>query len=125
MKDLRKVLALSGLSLFGSLGTLLCCALPALLVSLGAGAVLSSLLSNVPQLIWLSEHKDSLFIGAALMLLVAGFFLWRQRYSPCPADPLQARACKRARKINHYVYFTALVLYGIGFFFSYLAIRIL
>ena len=44
-------------SLFASSSTLICCALPALLVALGAGAALSSLVSAVPQLVVLSEHK--------------------------------------------------------------------
>ena len=38
------------LSLFASSGTIICCALPALLVSIGAGAALSSLFSIFPQL---------------------------------------------------------------------------
>jgi hypothetical protein len=49
---------LSALSLFTSFSTLICCALPALLVALGAGAVLSTLVSHVPQLVWVSEHKQ-------------------------------------------------------------------
>jgi len=53
-------------SLFASSGTLVCCALPALLVALGAGAVLSSLVSVFPQLVWLSEHKEGLFIVAGV-----------------------------------------------------------
>ena len=36
--------------------TLLCCALPALLVALGAGAVLATAVSVFPQLVWVSEH---------------------------------------------------------------------
>lgn len=36
------------LSLFTSVGTLLCCALPALLVTLGAGAVFASLVKQCP-----------------------------------------------------------------------------
>ena len=48
------------LTLFGSFSTLLCCALPALLVSLGAGAVTIGLVSAVPQLIWLLCHIRNL-----------------------------------------------------------------
>jgi len=50
MRNLRNAIVQT-LTLFGSLGTLLCCALPALLVSLGAGAVMASLVTNVPQLV--------------------------------------------------------------------------
>ena len=49
----------SAVSLFASSSTLVCCALPALLVAVGAGAALSSLVSAVPQLVWLSEHKEA------------------------------------------------------------------
>ena len=49
-------------TLFASSGTLVCCALPALLVALGAGAALSSLVSAVPQLVWMSENKEALFV---------------------------------------------------------------
>jgi len=45
------------LTLFTSASTLICCALPALLVAIGAGSVMAGLVSNVPQLIWLSKHK--------------------------------------------------------------------
>jgi hypothetical protein len=40
--------ALSFLSLFTSLGTLLCCALPSLLVLFGLGATVATVLSEVP-----------------------------------------------------------------------------
>jgi hypothetical protein len=48
---------LSFLSLFTSFGTLLCCALPSLLVLLGLGATVASLLSAAPWLVSLSHHK--------------------------------------------------------------------
>ena len=38
-------------ALLASSGTLICCALPALLVAVGAVAALSSLVSAVPQLV--------------------------------------------------------------------------
>lgn len=44
-------LYLSVLSLFASLGTLVCCALPSLFVLLGLGATLASLLSSAPWLV--------------------------------------------------------------------------
>ena len=40
-------------ALFASTGTLVCCALPAVLVALGAGAALSSLVAVFPQIVWL------------------------------------------------------------------------
>ena len=61
------------LTIFSSVGTLVCCALPALLVSIGAGAVMASLVSAVPQLVWISEHKIPLFVFAGLLLLIRAF----------------------------------------------------
>ena len=65
--NLVKTKHLSLLSLFSSGGTLVCCALPALLVSLGAGAVMASVVSSVPQIVWFSEHKLGVFIFAGVM----------------------------------------------------------
>lgn len=112
---------LSTLSLFTSFSTLFCCALPALLVAIGAGAALAGLVSNVPQLIWLSEHKIYLFIFSACMLGFTGFMLWKSRNAPCPVDAGKAAACRRTRKISKYIYFTSLTIYAIGSFFAYVA----
>jgi hypothetical protein len=109
------------LSLFTSGGTLVCCALPALLVTLGAGAALSSLVSAVPQLVWLSEHKEGVFVVAAVMLAVAGYMQWRARTLPCPTNPTLAAACARTRKISLRLYFVSLVIFLIGGFFAFVA----
>jgi hypothetical protein len=109
------------LSLFTSGGTLVCCALPALLVTLGAGAALSSLVSAVPQLVWLSEHKGGVFMAAAAMLSVAGIMQWRARTLACPTDPALAAACTRTRKISLRVYFLSLAIFLIGGFFAFVA----
>jgi hypothetical protein len=104
-----------------SAGTLICCALPALLVALGAGATLASLATNVPQLVWISEHKDLVFALAGVMLALAGVMQWRARTLPCPTDAALARACTRARRASFRVYSFALVVFLVGGFFAYLA----
>ena len=93
------------LALFSSMSTLLCCALPALLVSIGAGAVMIGLVSAVPQLVWLSEHKVPLFIFAGIMLSLSGLLRYRNRNAPCPADPLRAKACARLRRISGIIFY--------------------
>lgn len=108
--------------LFLSTGTLLCCALPALLVTLGLGAALAGLVTAVPQLVWFSEHKDGFFLFAALMLAAGGVMQWRARSLPCPADPALARACRKTRRVSLILYGAALGVYATGFFFAYLAI---
>ena len=114
-----KNLIVPSLSLFTSLGTLLCCAMPSLFVALGAGAVLAGLISNMPFLVVLSKYKTSLFIISALLIIVSGFLIWHTRNAPCPADPLKAKACNRLRKISIFVYFSSLLIYLIGFFFAF------
>ena len=100
-----KNLLLPSLSLFTSLGTLFCCALPALFVVLGAGAALAGLLSNAPYLIVLSKYKVLLFLISGSLMIISGYLIWRSRNAPCPADPLKARACKRLRIASLAIYF--------------------
>ena len=109
------------LSIFTSSGTLICCALPALLVSIGAGAALSSLVSTFPQLVWLSEHKDAIFAVAAVLLAVAGVMQWRARTAPCPIDPAQRAACLSARGWSRRIYLASVAVFATGGFFAYLA----
>lgn len=118
---LKNNLAISFLSLFTSGSTLICCALPALLVSIGAGAALAGLVGTFPQIVWISEHKVPLFFFADFMLICAGVMQWRARSLPCPADPALALACMRARKISFYIYVFSVAIFLIGFFFAFVA----
>lgn len=111
----------SVLSLFTSGGTLVCCALPALLVSIGAGAALSSLVSALPQLIWFSEHKELVFGVGFAMLAVAGLLQWRAQSLPCPLDPAVAAACTATRRNSLRLYLLSLAIYGVGGFFAFIA----
>jgi hypothetical protein len=112
-------------SIFTSTSTLVCCAIPALLVALGAGATLAAFVGAVPQIVWLSEHKTSVFALAGVMLAIAGFFQWRARFLPCPADPARARACTRQRKVSQIIYFASLAIYVLGGFFAFVLPAIL
>jgi hypothetical protein len=75
------------LGLFTSLSTLICCALPALLVSIGAGAALAGVVTAFPQLIWISEHKLAVFVFAGLMLLLSGIATYATEMLPAPPIP--------------------------------------
>lgn len=99
--------------------TLVCCVLPAALVSLGAGAVLIGLVSAVPQLIWLSEHKALVFGIAAALLLVGGAAIawaWRQ---PCPVEPELGRQCMRLRRASVWLYAISSAMFLLGAFFAF------
>jgi len=118
-----RTIVIESLALLGSLSTLLCCALPAVLVSLGAGAVVASAVTAVPQLVWLSEHKVPLFVFAAVMLLISGITTWLNRRTPCPADPARARSCLRVRRFAASLFFVSVALYVTGFYFAFIAAK--
>ena len=107
------------LALFTSSGTLVCCALPALLVSLGAGAVLAGLVATVPSLVVLSEYKEFVFGFCAVMLIVSGTMQWRNRFAPCPIDPALAAACARTRRMSRWVYGASVAIFVTGGFFAF------
>ncbi len=108
-------------SLFTSAGTLICCALPALLVTLGMGAVTAGLVSALPRIVWLSEHKVWVFLIAGIMLAIATLAMYTQRNAPCPADPGAARMCMRLRRLSFAVTVFSIAVYMTGFFFAFLA----
>lgn len=107
------------LVLFASFGTLLCCALPILLVSLGMGAVVASMAANLPFLITLSLYKGWMFLGSAIILILAAWFLFRPGRA-CPADPELARLCDRVQLWNVRLFWAAAIVWGIGFLTAYL-----
>jgi hypothetical protein len=124
VSDDGQVEARSGLwasvaTLFASSSTLVCCALPAMLVALGAGAALSSLVATVPQIVWLSEHKAVLFAVAAVLMAAAGLLQLRNRSAPCPVDPQLRNACLRTRRLSWRLYLVSLALLLIGAWFAF------
>lgn len=110
-------------ALLASSATLVCCVLPALLVALGAGAALAGLVTAVPQLVWLSEHKGLVFGVAGTLLFASGVTLWVNRHAPCPADPKLANACKRLRRLSRVIYGLAIASYLLGSTFAFLLPR--
>jgi len=119
--SLMRQTVLPTLSLFTSMGTLVCCALPALLVTLGMGATLAGFIGAVPWITAISDYKAYVFAGAGIMLALAAFMQWRARYAPCPADPAKAKACMRLRKISWAILGFSILIYLVGFFFAFLA----
>lgn len=113
--------ALSWFTLFASSGTLICCALPIILVTLGMGATVAALTSALPFLIVLSQYKIWVFIFSGLMLSVSAWFIYRPNQS-CPTDPQQALACATAKTWNKRIYWFSTIIWGIGFFAAFLAL---
>ena len=116
---LRRNAGMAFLTLVASTGTLVCCVLPAVMVSLGAGAALAGLVTAVPQLVWLSVHKGLVFSTALAMIAMSGWLLWHARHVPCPADPQLARSCASLRRwsVRLWCAAAALTFIGAGFAF--------
>lgn len=109
------------LVLFTSSSTLICCALPILLVTLGLGAVSATLFETLPFLVTLAKHKFWMFIASAAMLALGGWALYRPgRY--CPADPALAKKCASAHRWNTRIWWASVVIWAIGFFAAYLSL---
>lgn len=106
--------------LFASSATLLCCALPILLVSLGMGAVVASLYGEYfPWLRWFGLHENITFGTTALILIVAGWALYRPGRA-CPADPELGALCAKAHKWNIRFFWGSVVIWCIGFTAAFL-----
>lgn len=109
---------MSVVALLFSLSTLLCCALPLLLVTLGLGSVVAALTSSAPWLVTLSHYKASTFAASALVLAIGGYALYRPGRS-CPADPELAQACRRADRWSRCIWWGAVVLWSFAAFVAY------
>ncbi len=106
-------------TLVTSSGTLVCCALPALFVGLGAGATFAGIVSHVPGLIWLSQMKGWLFLVAGIGLCIGGILQWRTAHMPCPVSEGAAQACSRTRRRSRIMYWISVVFFCVGGLFAY------
>jgi hypothetical protein len=113
---------LNYVSLFTSLSTLLCCALPSLLVLAGLGASVASTLSFLPWLVTLSRHKQITFAVSGLLIALSFMNMYflapRLRAKAC--TPENPSACEDASKISRVVLWLSAVIYAAGFFVAYL-----
>jgi hypothetical protein len=107
------------LALFTSATTLICCALPAMLIMVGMGAVWSGVIGTVPGITWFGANKAIVFSVTGLVLLASGAWQWHARTLPCPADPVKARACTRLRRISWTLWGVSVVAFAIGGFFAF------
>jgi mercuric ion transport protein len=111
---------LSYFSLFTSVGTLLCCALPSLLVLLGLGATVASFLSAMPWLVTLSHHKVVVFGLSGVM--IAASFINMYAVAPrllreCAAD--DPAACVTASRFSRALLWVSAAIYAVGFFTAF------
>ena len=115
---------LGAVSLLTSFGTLICCALPAVLVLVGLGATVATVLSNVPWLVTFSRHKPLVFsISGALIAANVSYVLWlapRLRASggdQCAPDAPDA--CADADRFSRVVLWASVAIYLVGIFTAF------
>ena len=113
-------------SLFTSVSTLLCCALPSLLVAVGMGAVVAGMVSDFPALIWLSKYKEWTFLIAGILI---GFNFWlfygREGDLACEIDEYgNETPCDTAARWSKIILWISFGLYLLGLFSAYLLLPI-
>lgn len=111
------------LSLFTSVSTLLCCALPSLLALLGLGATVASALSFLPFLVTLSHHKKWVFAVSGVLITLSFVQTYvvsasMRMKSACP--PENPAACATASRFSRVVLWISAVIYAIGFFAAFI-----
>ncbi len=119
----KRAALLNYFSLFSSFSTLICCALPSVLVLLGMGTAVASLLSAAPWLVSLSRHKIWTFSIAGV--LIACSFAMTYVIAPrlregdaCDAD--DPTTCGEVSKLSRVLLWGSAIIYSGGFFVAYL-----
>jgi mercuric ion transport protein len=119
----RRAALLNYFSLFSSFSTLICCALPSILVLLGLGTTVASLLSAAPWLVSLSRHKIWTFSIAGT--LISASFVMTYIIAPrlqegevCAAD--DPTTCGEVSKFSRIILWGSALIWSGGFFVAYL-----
>ncbi len=99
--------------------TLVCCAIPILLVTLGMGATVASMASAAPWLISLSANKPWVFAISGALIVIAMWSIYRPGRT-CPTDPELAAACAAADKWNKRFLTVSAALWIVGFIAAFL-----
>ena len=115
---------LSFLTLFTSSGTLLCCALPALIAAVAGGASVTSFLSVFPWLVPLSRHKIWIFVSAAIFIVISAFLQWKVRKNACDPNKHE-EGCQVASSVRRILFWCSLGVYSFALFFTYGLVPIL
>ena len=102
--------------LIASITTLLCCALPSLLVLFGLGTTVAAVVSAAPWLVSLSRHKAWVFAAAGLM--IAGSWLYIRFVVPRVTRPGAVCSLTLSR-LTKAVWWSSAILYGVSFFVAW------
>ena len=119
----KRAALLNYFSLFSSFSTLICCALPSVLVLLGMGTTVASLLSAAPWLVNLSRHKIWTFSIAGVLIAIS--FVMTYLIAPrlrqgeaCDAD--DPTTCGEVSKVSRVILWGSAIIWSCGFFVAYL-----
>ena len=123
LKKPRMERGLGWVILFASASTWICCALPILLVTVGAGAILAGITNQFPLLTVLGAHKNWMFAISGVLLAAAAGLTWRSGQH-CPADPVLAQQCQRVRRWNKRILWVSVIVWVMGFVAAYLALPV-
>jgi hypothetical protein len=112
------------LGLFSSTTTLLCCALPALVAAVAGGAAVATLVSSVPWLIKVSEHKGVIFLISTVLIALNAFItLWPKGKVACTITGGQG--CRTAGMFQRTMLWVSVFMYLTGAFVAYGLVPIL
>jgi mercuric ion transport protein len=119
----KRATLLNYFSLFSSFSTLICCALPSVLILLGMGTTVASLLSAAPWLVNLSRHKIWTFSIAGVLIAMSFVMTYltapRLRHGgTCDAD--DPTTCGEVSKVSRVILWGSAVIWSCGFFVAYL-----
>jgi hypothetical protein len=117
----KRSVVLNYFSLFTSFSTVLCCALPSLLVLFGFGASVASMLSFMPWLVTLSRHKQWTFAVSGTLIVLSFVNMYyiapRIRAKQCSAD--DPSACEEANRLSVILLWVSAGIYAVGMFVAY------
>lgn len=108
-------------SLFTSTGTLLCCALPALIATIAGGTAVGSLLTVFPWLVPLSVHKTYIFLIAGTFIIISGFMIFNSKNTnQCSTNGFEN--CQTAKTFSKWMFLFSCAIYFVGVFFAYMIV---
>ena len=119
-KTLKRNIYVNFVTLFFSIGTLVCCVLPFVFVSFGAGAALLGFLTLFPFLVEISNYKLQIFTISGLLIILSVLIFVNSRTISCPIDKEMAKSCKKLKRISKVMIITSLGIFSLGFVFSFL-----
>lgn len=115
---------ISFFALFGSTGTLLCCALPAALAAVAGGAAVGTMLSAFPWLIPLSQNKTWIFLGAGVLIAFNSILVFKPK-GKVACSITGGKGCEVAGSFQKWMMWIAMAIYGVGAFMAYALVPIL